>query len=104
ITNPRGAATVASVPGAPAVVEDIAVVDGVVYAACGTYGLYRVNASRAWTALAPATFRGCHLSSVTGHSGVLWVGNGIGMTDHRYIAKSTNAGRTFTWTTKAANV
>jgi hypothetical protein len=104
ITNPRGTATVAPVPGAPAVVEDIAVVDGVVYAACGTYGLYRVDPSGTWTALAPATFSGCHLSSVAGHGGVLWVGNGIGMTDHRYIAKSTDAGRTFVWTTKAANV
>ncbi len=104
ITNPRGTATVAPVPGAPAVVEDIAVVDGVVYAACGPFGLYRIGASGTWTALAPATFHGCHLSSVTGHGGVLWAGNGIGMHDHRYIAKSTNAGRTFTWTTKPANV
>jgi hypothetical protein len=86
------------------VVEDIAVVDGVVYAACGTYGLYRVNPSAPWTQLAPATFSGCHLSSVAGHGGVLWVGNGIGMTDHRYIAKSTNAGRTFVWTTKPVNI
>ena len=85
-------------------VEDIAVVDGVVYAACGTFGLYRVNSSGAWTALAPATFRGCHLSSVAGHGGVLWVGNGIGWSDHRYIARSTNAGRTFAWTTKPVNV
>jgi hypothetical protein len=76
----------------------------VVYAACGTYGLYRVNPGGSWTPLSPAAFRGCHLSSVTGHSGVLWVGNGIGMRDHRYIAKSTNAGRTFTWTTGASHV
>ena len=46
ITNPRGHATVTLVAGAPAVVEDIAVVDGVVYAACGTYGLYRVDPAR----------------------------------------------------------
>jgi len=104
ITNPRGTATVAPVPGAPAVVEDIAVVDGVVYAACGMFGLFRVDPTGTWTALAAATFRGCHLSSVAGHGGVLWVGNGIGMRDHRYIAKSTNAGRSFVWTTKAANV
>ena len=104
IANPRGTATVAPVPGAPAVVEDIAVVDGVVYAACGTFGLYRANPAGAWTQLAPATFSGCHLSSVAGHGGVLWVGNGIGMTDHRYIAKSTNAGRTFVWTTKPVNI
>jgi hypothetical protein len=105
ITNPRGnAPAIALDTAAPAVVEDIAVVDGVVYAACGTYGLYRVNPSGAWTALSPATFRGCRLSSVTGHSGVVWVGNGIGMADHRYIARSTDAGRTFTWTTGASHV
>lgn len=105
ITSPRGTApAIALDPAAPPVVEDIAVVDGVVYAACGTYGLYRVNANGSWTPLSPATFRGCHLSSVTGHSGVLWVGNGIGMHDHRYIARSTDAGRTFTWTTQASHV
>jgi hypothetical protein len=104
ITNPRGTATVTAVAAAPAVVEDIAVVDGVVYAACGPFGLYRVNPSGAWTQLAPAAFHGCHLASVTGHSGVLWVGNGIGMHDHRYIAKSTDAGRTFNWTTTPTHV
>ncbi len=104
ITNPRGTATVTPVLGVPAVVEDIAVVDGVIYAACGPFGLYRVNLAGAWTQLSPGSFRGCHLSSVTGHSGVLWAGNGIGMSDHRYIAKSTNAGRTFTWTTTPSHV
>jgi hypothetical protein len=105
IANPRGnAPTIIPDPGAPPVVEDIAVVDGVVYAACGTFGLYRVNANGTWTQLAPGAFHGCHLSSVTGHSGVLWVGNGIGMSDHRYIARSTNAGRTFTWMTSPGHV
>ncbi len=104
ITNPRGHATITPVAGAPAVVEDIAVVDGVVYAACGTYGLYRVDPARGWTPLAAGTFHGCHLSSVTGHGGVLWVGNGIGMTDHRYIARSRDAGRSFVWTTTPGHV
>jgi len=104
IRSPRRQPLVAAETAAPAVVEDIAVVDGVVYAACGPYGLYRVDSPGAWTALSPGAFGGCHLSSVTGHSGVLWVGNGIGMTDHRYIARSHDRGRTFAWTTRPANV
>jgi hypothetical protein len=104
IGNPRGAATVTLDASAPSVVEDIAVVDGVVYAACGPYGLYRVDPVSGWTRLSPGFFTGCHLSSVTGHSGVLWVGNGIGMTDHRYIARSRDAGRTFVWKTMPENV
>ena len=104
ITNPRGAASVSLDSSAPAVVEDIRVVDGVVYAACGPYGLYRVSPTRGWTAVSAGAFHGCHLSSVAGHSGVLWVGNGIGMTDHRYIAKSRDAGRTFVWKTMPGNV
>jgi hypothetical protein len=86
------------------VVEDFGVVDGVVYAACGPYGLYRVDPGRGWTAVAPGFFQGCHLSSVTGGSGVLWVGNGIGMRDHRYIAKSVDRGRSFQWKTEPGNV
>jgi hypothetical protein len=104
ITNPRSAAVVTLDAAAPAVVEDIAVVDGLVYAACGPYGLFRVDPVQGWVPLAPGFFAGCHLSSVTGHSGVLWVGNGIGMTDHRYIAKSRDAGSTFIWKTMPANV
>jgi hypothetical protein len=104
ITSPRRRHTVTLDPGAPAVVEDIAVVDGVVYAACGPHGLYRVDPSHGWTELSHSVFEGCHLSSVTGHSGVLWVGNGIGMTDHRYIAKSRDAGRTFVWKTTPDHV
>ena len=104
ITNPRGAASVSLDSSAPAVVEDIRVVDGVVYAACGPYGLYRVSPTQGWTAVSAGAFDGCHLSSVAGHSGVLWVGNGIGMSDHRYIAKSRDAGRTFVWKTMPGNV
>ncbi len=104
ITNPRGHATVTLDPAAPAVVEDIAVVDGIVYAACGPFGLYRVDPNGGWVQLSPGFFHGCHLSSVTGHSGVLWVGNGIGMTDHRYIARSRDAGRTFGWKTTPDHV
>ena len=103
IQNPRLGPAISLERAAPAVVEDIAVVDGVVYAACGPYGLYRVD-GRAWTAVSPGTFGGCHLSSVAGHSGVLWVGNGIGMPDHRYIARSRDRGRTFAWTTHPAAV
>jgi hypothetical protein len=104
IRSPRAHPRIATEPAAPAVVEDIAAVDGVVYAACGPYGLYRVDSQGAWTAVSPGSFGGCHLSSVAGHSGVLWVGNGIGMTDHRYIARSHDRGRTFVWTTRPANV
>ncbi len=104
ITNPRGTASVALESSAPAVVEDIGVVDGVVYAACGPYGLCRVTAGQGWTPLSPGSFHGCHLSSVAGHSGVLWVGNGIGMTDHRYIARSRDAGRAFVWKTTPEHV
>ena len=106
ITSPRTRhARVVLDATAPPVVEDITVVDGVVYAACGTYGLYRVDPGRGWTQLAsPAFFQGCHLSSVAGHSGVLWVGNGIGMTDHRYIARSRDAGRSFVWKTTPDHV
>ena len=104
ISNPRGAASVVLDSAAPAVVEDIRVVDGVVYAACGPFGLYRVSPTQGWVPLSAGTFHGCHLSSVAGRDGVLWVGNGIGMTDHRYIAKSRDAGRTFAWTTMPGNV
>lgn len=104
IRSPRTRPAITAESAAPAVVEDIAVVDGVVYAACGPYGLYRVGAGGEWTAVAPGVFRGCHLSSVAGHSGVLWVGNGIGMTDHRYIARSQDRGRSFAWTTHPADV
>ncbi|HEX5250141.1 MAG TPA: hypothetical protein VFW14_10790 [Gaiellales bacterium] len=103
IESPRARPAIGLERAAPAVVEDIAVVDGTVYAACGPYGLYRVD-GRAWTAVSPGAFTGCHLSSVAGHSGVLWVGNGIGMTDHRYIARSRDGGRTFVWTTHPAAV
>jgi len=103
IESPRARPGIGLERAAPAVVEDIAVVAGVVYAACGPYGLYRVD-GRSWTAVSPEAFRGCHLSSVAGHSGVLWVGNGIGMTDHRYIARSRDGGRTFVWTTHPAAV
>jgi hypothetical protein len=104
VRNPRHRPTVTLESAAPAVVEDIAVLDHGVYAACGPYGLYRVDAERGWTPVSPDSFRGCHLSSLAGHSGLLWVGNGIGMTDHRYIAKSHDGGRTFAWTTHPANV
>ena len=63
ITNPRGRPPWRSTAAAPAVVEDIAVVDGVVYAACGTFGLYRVDpgarldAARAGDVPAAATSR-----------------------------------------------
>jgi len=103
IQRPRLRPAISLERAAPAVVEDIAVVDGVVYAACGPYGLHRVD-GRAWTPVSPGAFRGCHLSSVAGHSGVLWVGNGIGVTDHRYIARSRDGGRTFAWTTHPAAV
>jgi hypothetical protein len=103
IESPRARPAISLEQAAPAVVEDIAVVDGVVYAACGPYGLHRVD-GRAWTPVSPGTFAGCHLSSVAGHSGVLWVGNGIAMTDHRYIARSRDGGRTFAWTTRPAEV
>ena len=94
ISSPRSRHTVTLDATAPPVVEDIAVVDGVVYAACGTYGLYRgrPGAAAGRSSRRPSS-AGCHLSSVAGHSGVLWVGNGIGMTDHRYIARSRDAGR-----------
>lgn len=104
VRNPRRQPAVTLESAAPAVVEDIALVGESVYAACGPYGLYRVDAERGWTPVSPATFRGCHLSSLAGHSGLLWVGNGIGMADHRYIAKSHDGGRTFAWTTHPANV
>ena len=104
VRSPRMRPAISLERAAPAVVEDIAVVDGVMYAACGPYGLHRVDAGGAWTAVSPGAFRGCHLSSVAGHSGVLWVGNGIGMTDHRYIALSRDRGRTFAWRTHPANV
>jgi hypothetical protein len=103
VRTPRHTATVTVETGAPAVVEDIATVDGRVFAACGTFGLRRVT-SRGWIQVAPGVFNGCHLSSVAGGPGVLWVGNGLGTHDHRYIARSTNAGRTFTWMTMPANV
>jgi hypothetical protein len=104
ISDPRDAASVTVESAAPAVVEDIHAVDGIVYAACGPYGLYRVSLDGGWVPVGAGTFDGCHLSSVTGHSGVLWVGNGIGMTDHRYVARSRDAGGTFVWTTMPYNV
>jgi hypothetical protein len=104
VTNPRGHVSIAADVTAPAVVEDVAAIDGRVYAACGGFGLFTVDPARGWTALAPTTFSGCHVSSVAGGHGVLWVGNGIGMDDHRYIARSRDGGCTFAWTTLPANI
>jgi hypothetical protein len=104
VANPRGAASISADIAAPAVVEDMATIDGRVYAACGQFGLYRVDPTAGWTPIAPSVFSGCHVSSVAGGRGVLWVGNGIGMPDHRYVARSVDAGRSFTWTTLPGNV
>ncbi len=65
ITSPRSRHTVTLDATAPPVVEDIAVVDGVVYAACGPHGLYRVDPTGGWTAALARLLPG--LPPVLGH-------------------------------------
>lgn len=104
ITSPRGAALISAVRNAPAVVEDLRAVGGQVFAACGSHGLYS-NTPATWSAIAPSTFAGCHLSSVDGLGTTVYVGAAtFPKNSQKCIAVSCDGGRSFRWATPASNV
>lgn len=105
VASPRTAATGADVTGplagAPEVIEDLAWINGALYAACGPDGVQRFDGTT-WAPVGAATFAGIWITSVTGRGQTLWVGTenppaGSG----KSVARSRDGGTTWTWVSQS---
>jgi len=102
ITNARGAASATKLANAPNDVEEVASFGGNTYAAAATSGMYKVSGGGAtWTKVGAGFFpSSMTLSAVGGTGNTVYVG-GVNPGPGQSIAKSTDAGGSWTWVPSA---